>query len=203
VAGAAAAFTYATGFLIVPAVGLWILVERSIRPSFEKVRAIALACGLSVVGYLAVFLLLRVQTGRWNAFFLVQAKYHYSGLHWPLAKLRLSVIKLLQRGLHVHEYAGVQTFLVACFMIAILTWGAANIARLTALDRLVLCAAACFWFFPLALGGDVHLYRSEALLLPAVLIWRRFPLSVQAYGLGVFTVLAYGMSVAFFRGVLV
>ncbi len=200
---AAAAFTYSTGFLIAPAVAAWVLWDRSVWPARAKAAAIALLCALTTVGFLAVLAIQRLATGVWGAFFLVQRKYGYHQLGFPVTKFAWTVDPLLRYGLGWNEVPSAQTLLVAAWCLCLVAAVVLHRRQLEAVDRLVLSATLWFWLFPLALGGHVHLYRSEALLLPSVLLARRLPLPVQALFLLIMVVLAYLMSVLFFQGTLV
>jgi hypothetical protein len=202
-AGAAAAFTYSTGFLLIAALGLWILLEPSIGPFLGKVRAAIVACGLTLVGYLAVLTVQRIGTGTWSAFFKIQKKYGYSGLHLPTSKLAVTLRPLFAQGLGRHQVAALQTLLVAVLCVGLAGWALWQRRNLEPLDRLVLTTVLVFWLFPLSLGADVHLYRSEALLLPSVLLTRKLPRAVQAVALGGLVVLSYVMSALYFQRVLI
>ena len=70
-AAAAAAACYPTGVLLAPVVGLWALLHRRWRATWVVAGALG--------GLAAVVLVMRLQTGAWDAFALVQAKYAYSG----------------------------------------------------------------------------------------------------------------------------
>lgn len=202
-AGAAAAFTYSTGFLTIAALGLWILLEPSIRPFLAKVRAVTIACGLTLAGYLGVLVVQRIGTGTWTAFFKIQRKYGYSGLHSPTSKLDVTLRPLFTEGLDRHNVAALQTLLVAILCLGLVGWAVWQRRRLEPLDRLVLTAVFVFWLFPLSLGADVHLYRSEALLLPSVLLTRKLPVAVQAVALGGLVALSYVMAGLYFQRILI
>ena len=62
---------------------------------------------------------------------------------------------------------------------------------------------ATYWLFPLLVGGQLSLYRSEALLLPAVWLLRRAPAVVLGVILVAAVVLAIPMARGFFQGALV
>jgi hypothetical protein len=202
-AGAAAACTYSIGFLLIPALGLWILIDPSTSPARTKAKAFVISCGLTLLGYLTVMLVQRIDTGVWGAFFMVQAKYGYSGLHSPIAKLSATLRPLLRRGLGWHTVPALQTVLVSVFCLTLVATATWYRKRLDRLDRLALATTLCFWLFPLAIGADVHLYRSEALLMPGLLMMRRVPLAVHATVLAILVPLSYAMTVLFFRRILI
>ena len=59
------------------------------------------------------------------------------------------------------------------------------------------------WLAPLTMGGNLSLYRSEALLLPAVFLVPALPRWLQISLLAAAVVLSIPMAALFFRGVLV
>lgn len=202
-AGAVAAFSYASGFLIAPAVVTWVLTDREVRPARARAAAVALAGGLTALGVLAVLVIQWLATGVWGAFFKVQRKYHYHGLHLPSGKFLATVLPLLRHGPSLAAAPAAQTLLVAVFCLSLAAAAVLRRGQLAAADRLVLSVTLWFWLFPLTLGAGLDLYRSEALLVPSVLLARRLPVAVQAGFLAVMVTLAYAMSVLFFRRVLI
>ena len=66
-------------------------------------------------------------------------------------------------------------------------------------------AAAVFvavaWLIPLSLGG-VSLYRTDAILLPALILLRRLPMPALIVLAAAATPVAYLMDVRFFQGLL-
>lgn len=199
-AGAAAAFTYPTGFLIGAALATWVIFDRSVPTLRHKAAAIALSGGLTAMGVVAVLILQRVDTGVWGAFIKVQRKYHYQGLHTPAAKFLVTVGPLFHHRFGLLQAPRVETLLVAVFCLCLLAGVVVHRRGLEPLDRLVVSATLWFWLFPLTVGGDLKLYRSEALLLPSVLLARRLPVALQVIFLLIMMVLAYAMSLVFLYG---
>ncbi|MGE5133310.1 MAG: hypothetical protein ACM32E_10425 [Gemmatimonadota bacterium] len=202
-AGAAAAFTYSTGFLVALAVATWVLADRQAGPVRSRAAAAALTGGLSALGVAAVLVVQFLDTGVWGAFFRVQAKYHYHGLHPPYQKFLVTVRPLLHHHAGLGAAPAAQTLLAAVFCLSLVAVAAWHRGRLTAAERLVLSATLWFWLFPLCLGAGLDLYRSEALLVPAVVLARRLPAAVQVLFLLAMVPLAYAMSVLFFKRVLI
>jgi hypothetical protein len=93
-AGAMAAFTYSTGFILAGVFGVWTLV------AFPRRRwlAGALAGGLVFAGFVAVLAVHQLTVGRWNAFFLVQEKYGHS-IGSPVRAFRVRTGPLLDLAL--------------------------------------------------------------------------------------------------------
>ncbi len=201
-AGAAASFTYSTGFLAALAVAAWVLLDRTI-PGRAKLTAIALSGGLTAAGLLAVLAVQFTDTGVWGAFFKVQKKYHYHGLHLPSGKFLATVSPLFRHRLSLTAAPAAETLVVAVFCVCLVVWAALRRRELVAAEHLVLSVTLWFWLFPLALGAGLDLYRSEALLVPSVVLARRLPLPLQAMFLVAMVALAFAMSVLFFRRVLI
>jgi len=176
-AGALAAMAYPTGILLVPVA----LLKRH----FWAAAGVAL-------GFLAVIAVMGVQTGHWNAYFLTQAKYdfHFAPLDTLFSRLKPLVNAKYRDA--ASFAAGAQTLLVLAMMIlSVRSWRAKPEI-----------AAYClvFWAFPLCVGGRLSLYRAESLLVPVVFL---LPERARLPLLAVAAPIAFGMSVAFFRGSLV
>jgi hypothetical protein len=166
-AGAAAAFTYTTGFLLAPVLLLGALLtwrERSRQQNFR----LGLAAGMVCIGPLALFALHQYLLGVWNALFKVQAKYGH-GWHDPLDTLFFGIVSWAE----LHPPA-LQRLLVLVILTAAL-FAARSAGRLGHLQVSVLVYLVLYWAFPLAIGPGVSLYRAESLLLPAVVLLRRLP----------------------------
>jgi len=100
----------------------------------------------------------------------------------------------------VQEGPHLQTLLVGVWMSGLLA------RRLRTGDRASLLLALytlAFWVFPLAMGSRVSLYRSEAALLPSVLLMEGLPRPVIALALAGAVLVAWPMGVLFFRLLLV
>jgi hypothetical protein len=194
VAGAFAATCYPTGVLLGPVVMAWSLWCR-------RWKGLWVLAGV-LLGYGAVLCVMRYQTGRWDAFFRIQEHYGYrlGNLFDPLlAHLKPLVNSRYrdQKGL----VTALQSLLATTLMVGCL-W---RLRRHLASERqsLVLIYSVAFWLAPLALGGALSWYRSEALLLPAVLLVPAFARPFQVV-LAVFALLlTVPMGVLFFRSVLV
>ncbi len=176
-AGALAAMAYPTGFLLAPLS----LLRRNPWP----------AAGVAL-GFFAVLLAMRVQTGHWNAYFLVQEKYGFDFAPLDTLFSRLKPLVNARYRNAASFAAGAQTLLVLLMM-------ALSVRHFRA-RPLVAAYCAAYWAFPLCVGGHLSLYRAEALLVPVVALLpegARLPLLAAA------APLSFAMSVAFFRGTLV
>jgi hypothetical protein len=208
-AGAGASVFYSSGFLLAPVMALWALIGDP-RASLRQRLSRALASGgIAASGTVFVLILEKAMTGSWNAFFKVQAKYRYDPGS-PTRKFLELVRPLFRRGGFFRNSARLlklapneQALVVAVVMVSLVVAAAIRWRRLDDRDWIILIAAIVFWLFPMSLGGRVRLYRADALLFPAVLLFRYLPIALQVVFLAAAIALAYPMSVLFFRGVLV
>jgi len=167
VAGAAATFTYPTAVALIAVALAWALVER--RTAIQSLLAGALsACGLGLVLYD-----LHHDTGRWNAYFLVQRKYHHH-LHSPLAAFQHGVA-------HPATAIGAQSLLVTVALACVLVSLVLRRPRVERAELLVAVWTLATWLLANIESG-VSIYRAEATLLPAAILVRRLPVPV-VYGL--------------------
>jgi hypothetical protein len=194
-AGFLAALTYSTGWLLAPVLVAWGLADRGPGRAVRLPRVL-LAAALTFGGLMGVMLLHWWQTGVWNAFFLVQGSYGHR-LTSPLLTWWLGVGEVFRPPWQgIQEGPHLQTLLVSIWMSGLLA------LRLRMGDRASLLLALytlAFWVFPLAMGPGVSLYRSEATLLPAVLLMEGLPRPVIALALAAAVLVAWPMGVLFFR----
>ena len=199
-AGVGAAFTYPTGCLLAPVYGVWLL--GSAQASRGDWRRLLPMVG-PALGLGAVLALMAAQTGVWDAFFRNQVQGFGYGLSDPLGTLMSRLVPLF-----AWRSSGGALVAAACqtvLVLFIVGWAGAEAIRsrsepVTALFGLTL---ATYWLFPLLVGGQLSLYRSEALLLPAVWLLRRAPAVVLGVILVAAVVLAIPMARGFFQGALV
>jgi hypothetical protein len=164
---------YPTGALLAPIA----LFRKAVWP------ALAVVAGGAVV--LAT---LRAQTGRWDAYLLIQSKYAFAFA--PIDML-LSRLKPLVNA----RYRNAATFATASQTLLVLCMLALS-ARSWRARPVVAAYALLYWVFPLCLGGKLSLYRAEALLAPIVVLLPTgavMPLLVAA------APIAFAVDAAFFR----
>ncbi len=194
-AGLLAALTYPTGWLLAPV----LLVSALPGPRPELARRLSragLAAAATLAGFLGVLLLQWWQVGAWNAFFLVQGAYGHR-LANPVASWWYSVGQLLTPPWQgIAEAPHLQTLLVSVWACGLLARPAVGRDRASLLLALYTLA---FWVFPLAMGSGISLYRSEATLLPSVLLLQGVPRPVSALALVGFVAVAWPMGVLFFQ----
>jgi Gpi18-like mannosyltransferase len=195
VCAALAAICYPTGVLLGFVVAAWALLHR-------RWRALEVLPG-AALGYVLVFAAMRREAGSWDAFFRVQAHYSYrvgAALDTLFSRLK-PIVNRRYRDAKGFVTA-LQTLLTTALMAMI--GGRLRETVRTMRPPLPLVYLLAFWLTPLAMGGDsLSLYRSEALLLPAVFLVPAFSRRVQ-YGLLVLAIaLTVAMTVLFLQSVLV
>ena len=199
-AGAAAAFTYSSGLFLAGAIGVHILISERRKPYLEVLRQLVLVSGGVALGFLAVLTVQRIQTGAWNAYFMVQGKYAYA-FRTPFTAWYEHLYHVTQSFPSIGGQSD-QTLFVAglCTLsIAFLPWR----KGLERVDGVLVCVMLVYWLIPLMLGGQLSIYRAEATLLPTVPLVRRMPWPVASVMVGIAYVLARVMAKLFFRSVLV
>ena len=191
-AGAAAAASYSTGFLVAPIAALWALS----RPgaTVRRLARAAIAGGIAAGGLVAVFAYHQAKLGAWDAFLRVQAKYDH-GIVSPLSR----IVAQAQRR-DVLAAAGTETVVVAAALAALAIF--CVFRGLRGRDVLLLGSGAVFWLFPLSFA-NVELTRSEALVLPALVLLDDAPVAAGACAFVAFAMLAWPIAQLFYRGVLV
>jgi hypothetical protein len=198
--GFAAAFTYTTGWLLAPVLLAWGLAGPRAGLAGRLGRA-GLAAALTASGFLSVLFLQWWQLGVWNAFFVVQGNYGYALVN-PLYTWWLVVKEVFTppwRG--IEEGPHLQTLLVGVWMAGALAHRLRTRDHASLLPVLYVLA---FWVLPLLMGpGRVSLYRSEATLLPGVLLLEGLPRPVIAVALAAAVLVAWPMAALFFRLLLV
>jgi hypothetical protein len=199
VAGAAAAFTYTSGAVVGPVMGLWAVVgtgERGgpdgLRGACRRGTRMVLPALLPFLGTGAVMVMQRVDTGRWDAMRRIQSRYGV-GLIDPVRGLAhiLSFATSTDRSLSlsVLQVAAVAVVWVAAIGMTVAGW-----RTRPAVDRLLAVAAAAYWLVPTSMGLAVSPWRVLALLAPLLPpLARRLPTPVLCVILAVFLVLGWAM----------
>jgi hypothetical protein len=191
-AGAVAAATYSTGFLVAPVAALWALS----RPggAVRRMTDAAVAGGLSAGGLVAVFAYHQAKLGSWDAFLLVQAKYDHRIVS-PLSRI---VAQAQRRDLLAT--AGTETVVVAALFAALAIFCVWR--GLRGRHLLLFGCGALFWVFPLCLA-NVELTRSEALVVPALALLDDAPVAAAACACVALALCAWPIAQLFYQGALV
>jgi hypothetical protein len=202
-AGALATFTYPSALDLAVIVGLWVVADGPRDDVRRRLLPAGGAAGLVGLGFLSALAVFAAQTGRWDAYFLTQAKYHH-GIHNPFTQLLPMVRGALGTVTGLTGVIETEATIVAGICIALTVWVAvlAIRGRATRWNALVLLLVLMSWLFPLS-QNNLSYWRSDTLLLPAALLVSHMPSWLAALVVGaavaVFPFLAY----FFFQGQLV
>jgi Gpi18-like mannosyltransferase len=202
-AGAVATFCYLSALAIAPIVVVWILLatrgEDTTRRLTKAIGAGAVVC----VGLLAALLLAQIQTGRWDAYFLVQANFHH-GLHFPFTLL-LPMLRGPFAGVTYVQGIWDTEAILATVLVLGLVIGIAVQARarlVTWQDMLVLGLVVICWLAPLS-QWNISYWRTDTLLLPAALLLPRIPPGLAVVLTGAAVAVFPFLAIFFFNGTLV
>lgn len=208
--GAGAGASYITGVLLAPAVVGAALVTGAVARRLEwraLGRATVVATGV-LAGFLGVMVVMYVKVGIWGAYFASTRKFGV-GVHNPvpifIAKVTPVFDRLAGTPIDPARYGvvhqGVQTLLTA--LIVVLCVLATLVRRrVTRQDWLLIAITLGFWIFPHTAGLSASQYRSEALVVPVVLLARHLPAPVVALLVAGATWVAWIIAPLFFSGVL-
>jgi hypothetical protein len=200
-AGGVAALSYPLGVLLVPVSAAWLLIDRAVDVR-ERLRRITLASGLTLGGVVVLVIDQKIETGRWNAYTLVQDKY---GHHFqnPIAATRESLRPLVHGSPFALSKAPAwQTALVTLALVAIVLWALRNRHTLDRVDALILLWAIPTWALPLSQAA-VSIQRSQAALLPLAIAVRRLPRPLIAFLVVLAVPIAVAMEKLFLQGKIV
>lgn len=201
VAAGLAAITYPVGLALAPAGVVWLAAARRLPPR-TRVRRVALYTA-PILATLALFTVdQRLETGRWNAYLLVQQKYGH-GLQDPFAAVYTAGQSVLHgSAFHLVDAPSLQTLLLAFVLLSVLVDRLLHRASATALDTLVVVWALAAWLVP-HIWANVSEYRSEAALLPVALLVGRLPRVLSLCIVAGAFLLVAPMELLFLRSVLV
>ncbi len=195
--GAGVALSYVTGVLVSGpnAVAAW-LRTRALRPA-------VVAGGIAACGLLLVLVVHQLLLGRWDAFYWVHRK-GFPAMARPLEAFLGVVRPAFDPASDPRARTlGAQTLTVAGLVLLGLGSGVAMRRRAGAVRCWAGLAALVSWIFPLVVGRGVSLYRSDALVLPVLLLLIDLPVWVLGPLLVWLAVLAEEMGRLFFTGYLV
>ncbi len=188
VSGAVAAASYISGVVLAPVA----LIASAIAGGTRAALRSTVTAVLVFAGFVGVLVAQYLAVGIWGAYFQSTRKYGV-GIQNPIPNFVATVRPAFQwaggtwtggtpaaTGLLVQA-----TQTVAVAVIVLLVTGA-TLARVAARERLgltdwaALVTTLALWVFPHVAGAAASQYRSEALLLPCVLLARRLPVALQA-----------------------
>lgn len=187
-----AATLYPTGFLV----GLSIAAAAPNRRGIQS--GVAAVLGLALVA-----LIQHHDTGAWDAYIKVHHQYE-QGIHNPLETLGVQLKRLVNPKYRSvpSVWAGLQTVLI----LALLGWMLSRSRELwseTTTTRTLLLYTCAAWLFPLVVGGQTPLYRTEVLLAPAALLLHRLPLKASLPALAAALTVFIAMERLFLNSILI
>jgi hypothetical protein len=172
-AGTVAALAYPAGLLLAPAIAIWLLAQRSVHWT-ERLRRVSISSGLVLVSAWVLVIDQWLEVGHWNAYLLVQEKYHHEwqspfGATWDLLTGNNS------GAWSAFDVAvALQTALVTAVLVAVIVRSFHARVGLASADALVLVWALGTWALPLSQTG-VSTQRGQATLLPLAILVSRLP----------------------------
>lgn len=190
--GGFAALSYSSGLFVAAAFALSFLLNLR-NSSWREMRGTAASVGLTVFGFALVLVWHQFQLGHWNAYFLVQEKYHYQ-LTAPWTRLMGVMYQALQPNAAATKW---QTCFVALLASAFLATAFRD--RRSRINQLLGIFLLVCWLLPLMLGkGYLALHRAEATLLLAVPLAKRLPLPALVVCVVTAAVIYYRVGILFF-----
>ena len=195
--GAGVALSYVTGVLVSGpnALAAW-LRTRALRPA-------VIAGGLAACGLLLVLVLHQILLGHWDAFYWVHKKGFPEMAHPVTAFLGIVRPTFDAASDPRARTVGAQALTVAGLVLLGLVSAVVTRRRPGPVRGWAAMTALVFWVLPLVVGRGVSLYRSDALVLPVLLLLIDLPVWVLAPVLLWLVVLAEEMGRLFFTGYLV
>lgn len=194
---AATVLTHPVGLLLFPVSAAWLLAERRVALA-ERLRRSVVVVGPMIVALLVFAYVQRLETGRWNAYLLVQDKYGH-GLQDPLR----AAWEALSGDGGTSAGGGVaialQSALALMVVVAVLVQAAARRGALQRTDGLLLLWSVGALVLPFALSG-ISPQRAHAALLPAAVLVGRLPPRVAYPIVACAVVVAIAMEAAFLYG---
>jgi hypothetical protein len=200
-AGAVATVAYPSGVLV-GAACIALLLDQRVGARRERLRAAAEVGVPVAVAYGAVLAEFERTVGHWDAWFLVQRKHDHE-LTWPFVQLWHRVELLWLADPPMSRWNGAQTALLLIFVAAAAAVVWQERARLTTAEWACAAVAAALWIAPLSLAGDLSIYRSEALVVPVVLLLSRLPARLTAFMAAASAIVLANMSQLFFANLII
>lgn len=198
--GALAAFSYPIGVVVVLPLVLLVARDEALSGR-ERARAFLAGPVVAGLGLAAVFAVMQMAVGRWDAYLRFQAQFGH-GVHNPFAVFAGRLMPALGGPLSAELLVGLQAALTALLLLAataILVLGGPR----RPIDVALLVTGATLWLLIHAAGPNLSVYRPAGGLVCLVPILARLGLRPLAPLLLALVALGYGMSRLFFQNVLV
>ena len=196
--GMVAATAYPLAVLLAPVAVVFLLIPPG-RWAWRRLAVAAYVGGLTGLGVLAVFGVMQLTTGRWDAYLAIQSSNYGHGVHNPITTY-LTLIEWQPTTVSAELVFSTGLVLLAVAALVV----AAVRRRATVLDwTLGAVYGPLLLITPLVVGAGQAQFRSHTLLLPVVLLLRhlRWPVTAGLAALG--APLAFLMTGLFLTRVLV
>jgi hypothetical protein len=202
IAAAVGVLAYPIGLLAAPAGAVWLLAQRSVRLP-ERARRVAVVAYPSLAALWVFVFDQWLETGRWNAYLLVQRKYDHH-LQDPFGASVRAVHRVFGDGplFTLTKSLALQTLLVAFVLVCVLIELGLRRGAHARPDALVAIWAVMAWAVPVS-ETYVATYRGEAALLPLALLVRRLPRPLGIAITVAAAVLAVSMTKLYLRNYLI
>lgn len=172
ICAAVAGTSYHVGALLPLVLAVWVLATTRGDGWRERGRRLLLTSGVASLGPLFVVLLMRVQTGYWDAYLRVQDQYNLpTGWPWDTFLERVRLVFVDQ--LPATEAPFLQTLLVGVTVVIVIVTLIIRRRDVRPADWLILMAVSVFWVLPLISGTSLH--RVEAAIFPIAALLRYVP----------------------------
>lgn len=173
-AGAVAALSYPVGVLLAPISAVWLVGQRSV-PLGARLRRVAITSGPILAGIWILMIDQRLETGHWDAFFLIQEKYEV--LHGSQNPF-VATWDIVRGGVEsfadgIAFVVALQTALVTIVLALVIIHAFRRRRSLDRADSLLLIWALATWALPLSQAFSVQ--RGQAALLPLAVLVARLP----------------------------
>jgi hypothetical protein len=198
----AACLSYSTGFLLGGALSLALLFQHyhELKSKFFKVILPALG---SVVALISHFVVLHFQTGYWNAFFIVQARYGHKPRN-PLEKIIQVFESIPDPITNLMVFINVQSILVLIAFCLIAYYFFKKRWHQQPLLLISFIYLTIYLWFPYVVGSQyLSLYRAESLLIPMLFFVARLPIRFVLLIFLALVLVHLPMNHLFFKGILV
>jgi hypothetical protein len=159
--------------VLAPVAALWLIAQRRV-PLSERLRRAAITTAPILAAVWVFVTVQRIETGHWDAFFLIQEKYEsWHGSENPFLATR----DIVRAGLEdlpsgIAAVIGLQTALITIVLALVLVFAFLRREWFDRADSLVLLFAVATWVM---LFQTASVQRGQAALLPLAVLVARLP----------------------------
>jgi len=194
-------FTYPSGFLLPVSLAIAQLFDIKSNVKTALLKSL-LILTVGVGGTLFCFLLFQLEFNDWQAFIKVQAKYNHE-LQNPIGNM-YNFLKGFDTTIITMKNVIItqSLFVIIGYIGLTVLFLSKNMYK----NRMYLAVFICtttFFIFPWLVGGELSTYRSEALLLPAIILIKDIKTDYITSVLSLLLFIGIPMSIFFFKNGLV